>query len=163
MSARELAIKDPAFLGDTEFQKRWAGTAPPPEVEHWNDEDSPYGKGGFGQRSSTTALIRGWQGPVPTPEARQRRIVEGADKRKYYADTQEPVLPNVQAPPPETPDTSVSMPDQLKMVRQLSDDWQKTVRPIQGLLAQADRMKIGLEMAQSGDLLAGSQAILISF
>ena len=57
----------------------------------------------------------------------------------------------------------MSMPDQLKMVRQLSDDWQKTVRPIQGLLAQADRMKIGLEMAQSGDLLAGSQAILISF
>ena len=69
MSARELAIKDPAFLGDTEFQKRWAGTAPPPEVEHWNDEDSPYGKGGFGQRSSTTALIRGWQGPVPTPRS----------------------------------------------------------------------------------------------
>ena len=55
------------------------------------------------------------------------------------------------------------MPDKLKMVRQLSDDWQKTVRPMQVLLAQSDRMNIGLEMAQRGDMLAGSQAILISF
>ena len=163
MSARDLAIKDPAFLGDTEFQKRWAGTAPPPEVEHWDTVQNPYDRGGVGQQSSTTGLLKNYQGPVATPAERQRRIVEGADKRKYYADTQEPVLPNVQAPPPETPDTSVSMPDQLKMVRQLSDDWQKTVRPMQGLLAQSERMSIGLRMAQRGDLLAGSQAILISF
>ena len=49
------------------------------------------------------------------------------------------------------------------MVRQLSDDWQKTVRPMQSLLDQSDRMDIGLRMAQGGDMLAGSQAILISF
>ena len=49
------------------------------------------------------------------------------------------------------------------MTRQLSDDWMKTVRPVQSLLAQADRMDIGFEMAQNGELLAGSQAILIAF
>ena len=55
------------------------------------------------------------------------------------------------------------MPDQLKMVRQLSDDWRETVKPMQTLLDQSDRMNIGLEMAKVGDMLAGSQAILISF
>ena len=49
------------------------------------------------------------------------------------------------------------------MVRQLSDDWRETVRPVQGLLDQANRMDIGYEMAQNGQMLAGSQAILISF
>jgi len=32
------------------------------------------------------------------PTAKDRRIVEGADKRKYYADTEELVLPNVKVP-----------------------------------------------------------------
>lgn len=40
----------------------------------------------------TGALIADYSEPA------QRRIVEGADGRKYYADTQEPVLPDVQAP-----------------------------------------------------------------
>ena len=34
---------------------------------------------------------------------------------------------------------------------------------MQGLLDQSDRMNIGFEMAKGGDMLAGSQAILISF
>ena len=33
----------------------------------------------------------------------QRRIVKGPDGRNYYADTQEPVLPDVQAPEPAAP------------------------------------------------------------
>ena len=49
------------------------------------------------------------------------------------------------------------------MVRDLSADWRKTTLPMQGLLDQSDRMSIGLDMARNGDMLAGSQAILISF
>ena len=201
MTPRDLAVSDPDFLADTDFQQQWAGTAAPPEAATWEDVDSPYGRGGFGQRNSITGEIKGYQGPVaPPPEVERwddvaspfgqggfgqrnsvtgqisgynrpvvptvkqpRRIVEGADGKKYYADDESRVLPNVEAALPETADTSVSMPDQLKMVRQLSDDWQKTVRPMQGLLDQSERMSIGLRMAQRGDLLAGSQAILISF
>ena len=49
------------------------------------------------------------------------------------------------------------------MTRQLSDDWMKTARPMQGLLESRDRMDIGLAQAQEGDMLSGSQAILITF
>ena len=60
-------------------------------------------------------------------------------------------------------DDQPPLKDRLQMVRQLSADWQKTVRPMQGLLDQSARMNIGLRMARGGDMLAGSQAILISF
>ena len=59
---------------------------------------------------------------------------------------------------PEAP-----LKDRLGMVRDLSDDWQKTVRPMQGLIDQSNRMDIGFEQAERGDMLSGSQAILISF
>ena len=49
------------------------------------------------------------------------------------------------------------------MVRDLSSDWQKTTKPMQGILDSSDRMNIGFEMAKSGDMLASSQLILISF
>lgn len=38
--------------------------------------------------------------PAREPAGPQRRIVRGPDGRDYYEDTQEPVLPNVAAPPP---------------------------------------------------------------
>ena len=140
--------------------------APEPEgpaPETWEDVASPFGHGGFGQRSSTTGKISGYQSAPSPSTAPQRRIIKGPDNLNYYEDTKERVLPNVAAPTPSPEADAPPFKDQFQMVRQLSDDWQKSVKPMQGLLDQADRMDIGLRMAQSGDMLAGSQAILISF
>ena len=134
-----------------------------PEPEVWEDVKSPYGRGGSGQRSTLSNKVIGYQGPVAPASSPQRRIIKGPDNLNYYEDTKERVLPNVAAPTPAPATPEVPLKDRLTMVRQLSDDWQKTVRPMQGLLDQSDRMSIGLKMAQGGDMLAGSQAILISF
>lgn len=157
MSARDLAVSDHAFLGDTEFQKQWAATAPAPEAATWDDVQNPYGAGGFGQRNSVTGQIGGYNRPVAPTAKPQRRIVEGADKRKYYADTQELVLPGVEAPLPETPTAD------FKHVRALAGDWENATKPVRALGRQRDLMEIGLEAARAGDMAAGSQAVLVTF
>ena len=154
MTPRDLAVSDPDFLADTDFQKRWAGTAPAPEVEKWNTIQNPYDRGGDAQINSITGEIKGYQPPAATPE---RRIVTGADERQYYADTQEPVLPNVQAPPPETATAD------FKDVRSLAADWESATEPVRDLSRQRDLMQIGLEAARRGDMGAGSQAVLVTF
>ena len=143
------------------YQGPLAPEGPAPET--WEDVASPFGHGGFGQRSSTTGKISGYQSAPSPATAPQRRIIKGPDGLSYYTDTQERVLPNVAAPTPSPEADAPPFKDQFAMVRQLSDDWQKTTRPMQGLLDQSDRMNIGLQMAKDGDMLAGSQAILISF
>ena len=163
MSQRELAASDPRFIEDAKYQAFLKGTAPAPDPEQWDTVQDPYGRGGAAQKSSTTGLFKNYQGPLSTPTAPQRRIVKGPDNLNYYEDDKSRVLPGVSAPTPEPVATGPSMPDQLKMVRQLSDNWQKTVRQMQGLLDSRDRMNIGLKLARSGDMLAGSQAVLISF
>ena len=200
-TVRELAMRDPSIINDTAFLGFLSKNRPEAAPETFEIADDPYGRGGIGQRSSTTGKIIGYQGPLapegPAPETfedvqdpygrggvgqrssttgkiigyqgaapqaptRDRRTAKDMHGRLRYLDDGSPAFGEdilghapEEAPPP--------LKDRLQMVRQLSDDWQKTVRPMQSLLDQSDRMDIGLRMAQGGDMLAGSQAILISF
>ena len=157
-----LAAKDPSIIGDTQFREWWKGAQPKaPEAgfeDILDDQGRPIAQRGPQGRTFAHPLAPEPEGPAP-----QRRIIKGPDNLNYYEDTKERVLPNVAAPTPSPEAEGPPLKDQLAMVRQLSDDWQKTVRPMQTLLAQSDRMNIGLQMARGGDMLAGSQAILISF
>ena len=158
-----LAYTDSNFVDDKEFHAWWKSNQPAPTPETFENVLDPYGFGGAAQRSSATGKLVNYQGApaakdAPRPTAKDRR------GRLRYLDTGEAAFSDELLGPDPTPTTTeISMPDKLKMVRQLSDDWSKTVKPMQVLLAQSDRMDIGLQMAQRGDMLAGSQAILISF
>ena len=101
---------------------------------------------------------------MPQTPTRDRKTAKDMFGRLRYLDDESPAFSDaVMGPGPAPEEATPPLKDRLQMVRQLSDDWQKTVRPMQGLLDQSDRMNIGLQMAQAGDMLAGSQAILISF
>ena len=192
---RELATSDPSVLGDGDFLKFVNATKAPktfkdvtddegriigqrgpdgrfyddpraaPEPESWETVESPFGRGGIAQRSSTSGKISAYQGPAAQTPERDRRTAKDQFGRPRYLDTGEAAFSDAVMGPGPEPTTPEGPPlkDRLQMVRQLSGDWQKTVRPMQGLLDQSDRMNIGLKMAQGGDMLAGSQAILISF
>ena len=164
---RDIATHDPGVMGDSAFLNFAKTTTPEvkAEVEMFEDVDSPFGRGGFGQRSSTTGKISGYQSAPATPTAPERKTAKDARGRLRYLDTGEAAFSDaLLGPDPAPPATQgPSEKDQLAMTRQLSDDWMKTARPMQGLLASSDRMDIGYEMAKAGDMLAGSQAILISF
>ena len=101
--------------------------APQPAPETYETVQDPYGRGGVGQRSSTTGKLSGYQGPVAPPAVKDRRIVKGPDGLNYYPDTGERVLPNVTMPEPAAvADAPPALKDRLSMVRDLSSDWQKT-------------------------------------
>ncbi len=135
-----------------------------PEAETWNIIENPYGRGGSAQKSSVSGKLSGYLAPQAQEPQRERKTAKDRFGRLRYLDDQTPAFsdetlgPEQEATKPEVP-----LKDRLQMARQLSDDWQKTVRPMQNILASSDRMQIGLDMAQAGDMLAGSQAILISF
>ena len=189
---REVAASDPSVLGDTAFIKFVHSTTAPkgftdvqddegnvigqrgpdnrwhddphaaPEPESWEDVQNPFGHGGFGQRSSLSNKISGYQGPAAQTPERERRTAKDRFGRLRYLDDESPAFSDkTLGPAPEAEEPPLK--DRLAMVRDLSSDWRKTTAPMEGLLAQADRMDIGFKMAQNGDLLAGSQAILISF
>ena len=136
---------------------------PPPET--WEDVASPHGFGGAAQRSSVSGKLINYQGAPSQPQGGERQRAKDHTGRMRYIDDGSPVFADSLFDQGETPPEADAPPlkDQLSMVRDLSSDWQKTTRPMQGLLDSSDRMEIGLKMAQSGDMLAGSQAILISF
>ena len=191
-SPRDLAMSDPDFLADAEFQKSWAGTAPEqgfepvmdeggniigqrgpdgrvyedprtqgPAPEIFEDVASPYGFGGHAQRSSTTGKLSGYQSAPTQGREPARPTAKDQHGRLRYLDTGEAAFSDDilgQGQAPEAP-----LKDRLKMVRDLSDDWRETVKPMQGLIDQSNRMDIGFEQARKGDMLSGSQAILISF
>ena len=142
--------------------------APEPEgpaAETWEDVASPHGFGGAAQRSSVSGKLINYQGAPTQPKGSDRRTAKDQTGRLRYLDTGEPAFADSLFDQGGTPPEADAPPlkDQLSMVRDLSADWQKTTRPMQGLLDSSDRMEIGLKMAQDGDMLAGSQAILISF
>ena len=141
--------------------------APEPEgpaPEMFEDVKDPFGHGGFGQRSSTTGKISGYRPAPGQPGESPRERAKDQHGRMRYLDDSSPVFADSvldQGAPPKAPD--VPFKDQFEMVRKLSSDWQETARPMQGLMDSSDRMNIGFDMAKAGDMLAGSQAILISF
>ena len=61
------------------------------------------------------------------------------------------------APPPkrETPKIADTM--------RLADEWQEATKPVRDLSRQRDLMTIGLEAAEAGNMVAGSQAVLVTF
>lgn len=163
-SMRDLAVADPAFLADTDFQKSWAGTAPAAETERFDFADNPFGRGGHGQRSSLTNRVHDWKGPVAEAPETARKTATDKYGRLRFLDDGSPAFSDEILGPGPTPEPDVPpMKDQLAMTRQLSDDWMKTARPMQDLIAQSNRMDIGFQQAERGDMLSGSQAILISF
>ena len=164
---RDIAGRDPSVMGDTAFLNFAKTTTPEvaAEVEMFEDVDSPYGRGGVGQRSSTIGKISGYQGPVAAPAVPERPTAKDRHGRLRYLDDSSPAFSDDVLGPDPTPQSpqGPSQKDQLAMTRQLSDDWQKTARPMHGLLESRDRMDIGLSQAEKGDMLSGSQAILITF
>ena len=166
-SLRDIASHDPGVMGDSEFLSFAKTTTPAvaEEIEMFEDVQNPYGKGGFGQRSSISGQISGYHGAPAQVKPPARATAKDRHGRLRYLDDSSPAFSNEIIGPDPTPPApqGPSEKDQLAMTRQLSDDWQKTARPMQGLLASSDRMDIGYEMAKAGDMLAGSQAILISF
>ena len=142
--------------------------APEPEgpaPEMFEDVLNPHGFGGAAQRSSTTGELTGYRAAPSQPQGRERRTATDRTGRLRYTDDSSPVFADSIFDQGETPPEVDAPPlkDRLSMVRDLSSDWQKTTKPMQGLLDSSDRMNIGFDMANAGDMLAGSQAILISF
>ena len=164
---RNIASNDPQVLNDKPFLDFAASTAPEvaEEVELFEDVQDPYGKGGFGQRSSTTGKISGYQSaPAQAKPAARPTAKDKHGRLRYLDDSSAAFSDDVLGPDPTPPPSQgPSEKDMLAMTRQLSDDWQKTARPMQGLLESRDRMDIGLAQAEEGDMLSGSQAILITF
>ena len=164
---RDIATHDPGVMGDSAFLNFAKTTTPEvkAEIEMFEDVDSPFGKGGFGQRSSTTGKVIGYQSAPAQVTPAARATAKDRHGRLRYLDDSSPAFSDEVLGPDPEPEAAAgpSEKDQLSMTRQLSDDWMKTARPMQGLLASSDRMGIGYEMAKAGDMLAGSQAILISF
>lgn len=87
---RAALIANPAILGDREFMSALSSLRKPEAPETFEPVDSPYGRGGFGQRSSKTGRIYDYQGPDepegPTDET--RRVTEwlGRNPGKTEAD-----------------------------------------------------------------------------
>ena len=71
-TVRELAMRDPSIINDTAFLGFLSKNRPEAAPETFEIADDPYGRGGIGQRSSTTDKIIGYQGPLapegPAPE-----------------------------------------------------------------------------------------------
>ena len=155
------------ILGQRGPDNRWykdPRSDPEVEVETHEVIQSPYGRGGVGQESSISGKISGYQGPLAATPERDRKTATDQYGRLRYLDDQTPAFSDeTLGPAPEANEPEVPLKDKLQMVRSLSDDWRKTTAPMQSILASSDRMAIGLQMAQAGDMLAGSQAILISF
>ena len=141
--------------------------APEPEgpaPETFEDVLNPHGFGGAAQRSSVSGKLINYQGAPSQPKGSERRTAKDQTGRLRYLDTGEPAFADALFDQGGTPKADApTFKDRFAMARQLSGDWQETVRPMQGLIDSSDRMNIGFKMAKAGDMLAGSQAILISF
>ena len=100
---------------------------------------------------------------APEPDAPDRNYLEGADGFNYYEDTGERVLPDVQAPVEPEPMVPPEAKADVGVIRSLATDWQKATQPVRDIQRQHDIMQQGMASARSGDMNAGSQAVLITF
>ena len=154
-------------LGQRGPDNRWykdPRSEPEAEVESWETVHDPFGRGGSAQKSSTSGKLAGYLGPEAQTPERERKTAKDRFGRLRYLDDQTAAFSDeTLGAGPETAKAEVPLKDRLQMARQLSDDWRKTTAPMQSILDSSDRMQIGLDMARAGDMLAGSQAILISF
>ena len=70
LTLRQIASQSPSILADDKFLSFAASTKPAvaEEIEQFSVVQDPFGRGGVGQKSSTTGRISDWQAPAKGPE-----------------------------------------------------------------------------------------------
>ena len=119
---------------DNRFYDDPRAAAPEEPAETFETVQDPFGRGGVGQRSSTSGKVVGYQGPVAEPQERQRQIRPGPDGLDRYVGTGELVFPNVEAPEAEpepiTFDTESKARKEWKGESRVYNDTQDSVRRV---------------------------------
>ena len=95
----------------------------------FEDVLNPHGFGGAAQRSSTTGKLTGYRAAPSQPQGRERRTAADQHGRLRYLDDGSPAFADSildQGTPPKT--DAPPFKDKFQMARQLSADWQQTVR-----------------------------------
>ena len=87
-SLRDIASQDSSVLADTSFLDFAKTTTPEvaAEIELFENVDSPYGRGGVGQRSSTTGKISGYQSAPAQIKPPARATAKDRHGRLRYLD-----------------------------------------------------------------------------
>ena len=101
-SVRDISMRDPSIMGDASFLAFLDKTKPEAAPETFEIADDPYGRGGIGQRSSTTGKISGYQGPR-APEGPPATMTDAAGFHRYIGGDMhgQRVFPEVQKPADE--------------------------------------------------------------
>ena len=81
-TVREIAKSDPSIIGDADYLNFLSNNKPQAEAETFEIADNPYGRGGTGQRSSTSGRIVGYQGPQ-APKAPPETMTDKAGFHRY--------------------------------------------------------------------------------
>ena len=139
----------------------------PPAPETFADVDSPYGRGGFGQRSSKSNRIVGYQPPATPKESKfgNLRSPDGTETWGGAVGSEEWTrrLAGGWSLTGDTSAPETGKAVDFKDAMRLGDNWRKITGTARALTQQRDLMKIGLEQAKAGDMAAGSQAVLVTF
>ena len=101
-TVRDIAMRDPSIIGDTAFLGFLSENKPEAAAETFEVADNPYGRGGVGQRSSTTGKLVNYQGPQ-APEGPPETMTDAAGFHRYIGGDQhgQRVFPDVQKPSDE--------------------------------------------------------------
>ena len=101
-TVREIAKSDPSIIGDADYLNFLSNNKPQAEAETFEIADNPYGRGGTGQRSSTSGRIVGYQGPQ-APEGPPETMVDKAGFHRYLGGDLhgQRVFPDVETPAAE--------------------------------------------------------------
>ena len=101
-TVRDLAMSDPSIISDTAFLGFLTKSKPEAAPETFEIADDPYGRGGIGQRSSTTGKIIGYQG-AQAPEGPPATMTDAAGFHRYIGGDMhgQRVFPDVQMPADE--------------------------------------------------------------
>ena len=101
-SVREIAKSDPSIISDTAFLGFLTQNRPEAAPETFEIADDPYGRGGIGQRSSTTGKLVNYQGPQ-APEGPPSTMVDKAGFHRYLGGDLhgQRVFPDVETPAAE--------------------------------------------------------------
>ena len=101
-TVREIAKHDPSIIGDADYLNFLSNNKPQAEAETFEIADNPYGRGGTGQRSSTSGRIVGYQGPL-APEGPPETMTDKAGFHRYLGDDLhgKRVVPDVEVPEDE--------------------------------------------------------------
>ena len=101
-TVREIAKLDPSIINDSDYLGFLSKNKPEAAAETFEIADDPYGRGGIGQRSSTTGRIVDYQGPQ-APEGPPETMVDKAGFHRYLGGDMhgQRVFPDVTVPEDE--------------------------------------------------------------